>query len=693
LVRHKEHKSVKKYICSGALYGCAAWIVYGTVELALSAGIQLLQNPEMVLLGWQWRLIAMVFGVYAGVGLILGAAFGAIIAVAGVAPSPWNVESAASLTVLLAFGANLVSAWPLARSEQIALALTVLLGIAIAASLFSKNLHQRVLGLSGPFAVALLLLSIPWVSREALGANYSSGLRTALALFVAATLALLARFKRHRQGGRTPSALAHAAFALLLLTAFSAAAAVRHRPPAMHPDTSTANATNKPNVVLVTMDTVRADHTSLYGYSRDTTPKLVELASTATLYTRAIGASDYTFPTHAAIFSGLYPDFQGAVWADVLPGNITTLADVLRSKGYWTAECVANYGMLGPQEGLAKGFAASDWRRAVPLSTADSVIANRRHPYYLREAAIRILGTAVNVDYFVRYTRNAPDINQCASGVLDEAAQRSAAFFLFVNYMDAHAPYTPDAPFDSRFPGVDRRFRAASYRRVKEEVNAGKRRLQPWEKTHLVSQYDAGISEVDWAVGGLLEKLRTLGLFENTIVIVTSDHGEAFGERGLLEHKVNNLNQELISVPLIVKYPDQHDARRSNQLLSQVDLMPTVLDVLHIAPPAPMEGRSLLTAAPDATDVFSETAGYGNRRAIISGSLKLISSKPSGFELYDLASDPDEQRNLYSSDNPATAELTKKLDAWVAARPRQKGPQKKLDPASVERLKSLGYVQ
>ncbi|MBV9396732.1 MAG: sulfatase [Bryobacterales bacterium] len=687
---------MKKHLWNAALYGCAAWLAYGAIELTLSAGIQLFHNPEMVLLAWQWPLIAKVFLVYAVAGLVCGAAAGAVLAFAGFAKWPGDVEASACLTLLLAFVVNLALAWPLARSEQLALALAVLLALALVASLFSERLYKQMRGLTSPFAASLLVLSIPWISREALGVSYSAASKTGLALLAAFAIACAAHLKRRMQGSRTPTALSHAVAAAAVLLMFVTAAALRSRAPVFHAEApKSPAATGKPNVVLVTMDTVRADHTSLYGYSRDTTPKLREFAAAATLYTYVAATSDYTFPTHASIFSGRYPDWQGVVWPDVLPGNITTLTELLRSNGYWTTECVANYAMLGPRAGFAKGFAITDWRRAVPLSTQGNAIADRRHPYYLREAAIRVLGSATNTDYFVRYTRTASDINQCAGAMLDEAAaSRSSNFFLFVNYMDAHAAYIPDAPFDTLFPACGPPLRAASYRRIKDEVNSGKRMLESSEKERLISQYDGGIAEIDSAINGLLGKLRALGLFENTVVIITADHGEAFGERGLLEHKMNNLNQELIFVPLIVKYPAQHAARRSDQLVSQVDLMPTILDVARIPPPAPLEGRSLLAPAPSgARDVFAETAGLQSRRAILSGSLKLIASPNGAFELYNLASDPEEKQNLYSPANPEAVELRNKLEAWLAARPRGQAPATKLDPASVERLKSLGYVQ
>jgi arylsulfatase A-like enzyme len=346
------------------------------------------------------------------------------------------------------------------------------------------------------------------------------------------------------------------------------------------------------------------------------------------------------------------------------------------------------------QGGLARGFAASDWRRAVFLSTEEAVIPARQRPYYLRQGAIMLLRRVTNGDYFFRRTRSAADIDECALALLDQT-NKSRPFFAFVNYMDAHADYVSDAPFAYMFPGRDRRFSASSYRRLKKEVNSGKRALQPWEKAHLISQYDGGIAAIDAAVGELIQKLRTLGVFDQTLVIILADHGEAFAERGVLEHDIDSVHQELIGVPMLIKYPDQHEGRRFNDWVSQVDLMPTMLGLAGIASPPKLEGRSLVMQESSKSEaVFAETSGHdGGHRTILSGSMKLILSGGGSPELYNLASDPEEVRNLYSKDDPHVAELEQELNRWIASRPHRKAQPKKLDPAAVERLKSLDYVQ
>jgi arylsulfatase A-like enzyme len=658
----------------------------------------LFRNPEMAVMSWQWRLLAMLFAVYASAGLFFGAFCGAILELTRLKEVPGSHRSAGALTLILAFAANLVRATPLAGSEKLALIVATVLAGGLLASLGIER-WKKFQAFRSPFAVSLLLLGSPWLSREALPAELSSTVKIGLSILLIAALAGAFQIVHYFRHGRAPNVLGYAATAIVLCAGFLAAAGIRSRPSTVAASgPSSTPAVGKPNVVLVTMDTVRADHTSLYGYERDTTPHLREFASTATLYSRATATSDYTLPTHASLFSGLYPDWQGVVWSSALPPSVTTLADVLRSHGYWTAECVANYGFLGPSSGLTKGFDFSDWSRPVTLSTEDSPLSGRRRPesqpYYLREAAIRVLSHMTNADYFVRATRSAADIDQCAATVLDQAAGASHPFFLFVNYMDAHASYISDPPFEMLFPGRDPRLSPWSFRRLQGEVNAGKRVLQPWEKAHIVSQYDGGIAEEDSALDDLFNKLRAIGSFDNTLIVVTSDHGELFGERGLLGHIQSRVDQPLIAVPLVIKYPDQYDTKRSDLVVSQVDIMPTVLDVAGIAPPSPLEGRSLLSpASPTSRPVFAEATEKVTRRAILFGSMKLIVSAKDRPELYDLTSDPGEEHNLYAANDPRAVELAEQLDRWVAARPRQKTQPQRLDPASVERLKSLGYVQ
>jgi arylsulfatase A-like enzyme len=245
---------------------------------------------------------------------------------------------------------------------------------------------------------------------------------------------------------------------------------------------------------------------------------------------------------------------------------------------------------------------------------------------------------------------------------------------------------------------------ASKLRDVKLKVDSQRRRLTYGESQYLIRKYDGGIASEDVAIANVLDRLRKLELFDNTLIIVTADHGDTFGEHGLMDHFIGFVYQELVHVPLLIKYPGQQEARRSEQLVSQVDLMPTVLDALSINTELKFQGRSLLKSSPEEITVFSRGTlspdfGRGNphfsglRRAIFSGDLKLIQWTTGSPELYDLSSDPQEQHNLYTNENTGARELTSRLDRWVASFPHLTSGTRKIDPSATERLKSLGYVQ
>ncbi|MBV8842598.1 MAG: sulfatase [Bryobacterales bacterium] len=679
-----------------------AWLVYGVVESALSIGIQLWRFREMEVLPWQWPLLGMLFAAYACAGMVAGALGGLLL---NARKTPDTHRIFAALTVSAAFAANLISAWPLARSEQIVLAVAAVLIVVFVAALVSAEPAKRWNFLAGPWTVSLLLLGVPSLSRELLTPQDSSlkktGLSILLLCFIVAVAAAVAYIRKNR-----PATLVSQAIAVVgAIALFSAAVAVAQRDAPVNVNLSPARAST-PNVVLIVMDTVRADHLSLYGYSRDTTPNLRQFARQATLYTRATAASDFTLATHATMFTGVYPDWNGAVNSTV-PNPIAlpvgtqyrTLAEVLRSRGYWSIETAANSGFLAAWTGLTKGFAIPDLRRPVTLSSAD-------RPFYLRERAKRLLAHIFDTGAFDRPHRIAADINRRAIDLLDAAKSSGVPFFLFANYMDAHTPYVPAPPYNRQFSSTtDAPLDASALHDIKLQVDAAKRTLRPAESQYLIGKYDGGIAAEDSAIKALLDRLRELGLYDNTLIIVTADHGDTFGEHDLMDHFVGFVYQELVHVPLIVKYPGQHEAAKFEDLVSQVDLMPTVLEAIGAEPLRELQGKSLLHATADPGRVVfsrgtrSPLVGLGNqrfgglRRAIFSGNLKLIGWTAGPPELYDLTSDPQEQHDLYQPGDPRAQELSKRLDDWAASAPHHASQGYKLDRSATERLKSLGYVQ
>ena len=693
-------------IIRGALTGLSVWLLYGVIELTLAVALPRFLTANSEVLPWQWPLIAMIFGVYAVVGLLLGVACSAWLARNGRIPLADDHWSLGCLLLVVAFSANLIAAWPLARSEYIALGIAVTAGVGFCGALRSQVWRQRMAFLASPVVLSLLLLIGPWVSREAL-ANSSGAVKTGASLLAIAAVVGMAALRRRIMSNASAYAawepVTGVAIVLLLWIGVLGKGVSAVVPAGATPSPG------KPNILLITMDTVRADHLSVYGYQRDTTPYLRKFAQEATVYSHAIATDGFTLPTHASIFTGLYPTWHRA---DVTPGHpygaalasgTQTLARVLGAHGYWTAEAVANYGFLGQGLGLDQGFEFIEANWAVHLSDAD-------RPFYLREGVRRLLSFAVDPADFRQYHARASDIDRQAFSLLGQSRVRRRPFFLFLNYMDAHAPYLPQKQFRARFSASEgglEPIAADDYMDTRDEVNEGKRVLDESQKRYLTSQYDGGIAAIDEGIGNLLKRLRELDLYNNTLIIVTSDHGEALGEHDRMEHGMGSVYQDQVHIPLLVKYPDQSQAYRSDSLVSQVDLMPTLLDWAGIAPPHGLQGHSLRSPQDQADNfVFAEGEARGSgqrmnpnlrgtRRAVFSGRWKLILWSGGDPELYDTDADPAELHNLYRSDDPQSAALTTRLNAFAAASPRRTPADsaKPLDKSAMEKLRSLGYVQ
>ena len=258
------------------------------------------------------------------------------------------------------------------------------------------------------------------------------------------------------------------------------------------------------HVVLIVMDSVRADHLSAYGYKRETTPNLRELARHATLYRRAIATGDMTLPSHGSIFTGLYPSWHGAFIVKnfgqvrgIDPGH-RTLAEAVSASGYRTIAVVGNHGYVVPKYGMARGFELFDVLR--PVSFRDGVayklgLSHRLAPLVLDASAL---------DYT---NRAADEITDRALSSAGEAKAHDEPFLLFLNYMDAHVPYVPPAPFDTKFPGKDRSFRHEEFSPLLRRLHANGEPVPRAKLEHLISQYDGGIAFIDDQVGRLFRWL------------------------------------------------------------------------------------------------------------------------------------------------------------------------------------------
>ena len=407
---------------------------------------------------------------------------------------------------------------------------------------------------------------------------------------------------------------------------------------------SVAVAANEPNVILITLDTVRADRMGFLGSKRGLTPHLDALAGQSVVFERAYSQAPITPVSHATILTGTYPQYHGIRnFGDRLPPSIPFLPEILHAEGYHTGAFVGSI-ILDPKNGFASGF-----ERGFDVYNAGF---HRQKTGQRREASMQRRGE-VTLGYVLEWL----------------GQQKSGPFFLWFHLWDAHDPYNPPEPFRSRFSNAP---------------------------------YNAGIAYVDDTVGKLLDYLRSQGLYDNALIAVAADHGESLGDHGELTHSIF-LYDATIHVPLLLKLPgNRFGGQRVNAVASLVDLAPTVLEGLGQTPPSAMQGHSLfpLIGNPHPENRPSLSTGDHSERSFgwsalvslrIGNQLYVHAPSP---ELYDLASDPDEKTNLYLSHRATAARLAVQLDSFVrhistgAPQALQDG----LDEKSREKLSSLGYV-
>jgi arylsulfatase A-like enzyme/Flp pilus assembly protein TadD len=403
-----------------------------------------------------------------------------------------------------------------------------------------------------------------------------------------------------------------------------------------------------PNVVLITIDTVRADHVGCYGYKQARTPTLDALAREGVLFRTAVAQVPLTLPSHCSIMTGTYPPLHGV--RDNLGYNLgddpPTLATLLKQKGYVTAAFVGAE-VLDPRRGLNQGFDtySSPFRRKM----------TRNNPLIFNLQDLR---------------RRAEDVVNDALGWM-RAQPRDAnkPFFVWIHLYDPHTPYDPPEQF----------------------------------RALLHDRYDGAIAYADDTVGKFLAYLREQSLYDHTLIVAASDHGESFGEHGEYTHGYFIYDTTLL-VPLIIK-PSSGSViapRRIEAPVRTIDIAPTVLQLLGFLPAPSMQGSGLLslmlgkTVASPTGGAYCETYypsefGWSPLRAVRSGRYKYIDApKP---ELYDLVADPQETHNLYQSKRAVALELKSQFDSLVARITPKGTPRRALvSPADVEMLASLGYL-
>ena len=461
---------------------------------------------------------------------------------------------------------------------------------------------------------------------------------------------------------------------------------------------------NRPNVLIYLIDTERPDHTSLYGYSRDTTPFMKKLGEQSVVFEDCQVQAPRTKQSTASLMTSLYSYTHGIIHDyDTVPKGSATLAQELRAAGYVTASVVANP-FAGRLSGLDRGFD------------------------YLEEWAVM---QRYRVDAHDRGT-DSEAVNKVVFPWLE--AHHDEPFFLYAHATDPHAPYRPPAGFEEKFanpketPQFDRDYKNLGGKTryaggtVVSRAACRKAGIDPDRFIRrAIDRYDGEILHNDWSLQQLINKLKELGILDNTLIVVVSDHGEEFWEHGWTAHG-HSLYEELTNGVFLIWNPKLIPTpRRVHDPVQLIDVMPTLLDLLGIPTPQVAEGQSLVTlikgqpfqrrnpvmtsrfADPEAQKIGLVPENRIDAIAYVDPSWKLIyreKAKEVGLhkvELYDRRSDRGEAKDVAAGNPREVDRIMTELGKWLEAQKLirsslSQGAKAAMDPKTLERLRSLGYL-
>lgn len=545
------------------------------------------------------------------------------------------------------------------------LALAALIAGWLARSRGPTSIAATALGLGGLAAAGLA-----WIRA---GDPSAAMVSIEIGVAVAALIWLAIPFVPRRR-----AAVASLALAGVVVAMFWTARS-HHRPPAPVPPEQRVRAgADAPNVLLIVLDTVAAQHLAPYGYRWVTTPRLDAFAARWTSrYDQARSLSSWTLPSHGALFTGLMPSRHGAIHhrADLGEDNplsgwpampmrrdVPTLAGSLAERGWQTAAIIGNSPFVSRQFGFDRGFEYFDDRPGSFL--------------FPRYALAQLVGFRPGIGS-MGY-RRGETITDLALDWLD-ARKADEPFFLFVNYMDVHYPYIPA-------PSVER---AHAPRELADPL-----RIQFDE---FAIRYDRELSYMDAQLGRLLDRIVADGRLDDTLVVITSDHGEVFGAKGFWFHNFT-LYEDLVRVPLYVHLPGQ-------QAGDVVDTPADLIDVYHLVrrvvglPPQPREAPGWIGEwyRDEAliADLDAETQARLRRDLLawVEGGRKTIVDSFGGVQIYDVLRDPRELRNLAVDDEERQEALSRAERWWAEHPPLAADAGGELDDETLERLRNLGYVK
>lgn len=435
------------------------------------------------------------------------------------------------------------------------------------------------------------------------------------------------------------------------------------------------NIVNKPDILLITLDTLRADHLACYGNSIVQTPNLDALAQSGYLFEAAFSQSPYTTPSHCSIMTATYPTQHGAFNGSAMTNVFPTIAEILRAYGYDTAAFVSSSMVRSGNSGLHHGFNYYE----DSLSPYSSFFRHDECQFlivihYLSHLQQHQIPGCIVTKRFLAWLNN----------------KSNSPFFCWLHYFDPHTPYDAPEPYKNMYDG---------------KINPALPRLL--DRIH----YAGEVTYTDTQLGNIINTLKQNNIYDNTLIIVTADHGEAFGEKhgSIVEYgHGSHLYDTTQNVPLIIKLPGQNNtSRRINNVVQLIDLAPTIMDYLNVTPPESFKGNSLLELLNGSKNPQSATA-YAERTPLPTTArtdpktqtrLMAIRTKKIKYicdmsgkrqELYDIDTDPAETINIYTDKPDMVLSYYHNLINTLGEKVNTKTFS--LDPQTLKQLESLGYI-
>lgn len=393
---------------------------------------------------------------------------------------------------------------------------------------------------------------------------------------------------------------------------------------------------NKPNIVWIVIDSLRADHLSCYGYSRNTSPCIDAIAKEGYLFKNSFSTAPYSLPSYTSMFTGLYSK-EHHVYSEEqgnqLNNNFITIAEILRDNGYVTFSYPKNDFCYTPYFNLRQGF--------------------------------QTLGP-IEPEFLLTSLFESPDdgagiANLVVKNWIKKSVQRKIPFFIFINYEEVHSPYG-----NTSLKNVFRKISATADMRNK--INNNFDPASAVEREALSYLYDDDIRYIDNKINQLIDYLKTLHILDNSLIIINSDHGDHLGDHNRIEHG-NSLYESLLHVPLIIRYPKIF--RQNTIIDAQVqltDIFPTILKILNVNNPSQNQGNNLLNTKNEKRPfAFAEVSGpiHGQRSIRAQDGFKYIWKFSEKNELYNLNNDPNEEKDIIDLFPQKAKELQKELDCWV----------------------------